>query len=301
MGWLDNSGNIILDCVLTDAGRARLAKGDGSFKIAKFCLADDEINYANYNKDHASGSAYFDLTVLQTPILEAFTNNTSWMNSKLISIARTNLLYLPVIKVNDINARSNARHSNGAFNVACDSDTETSYGQTTGVLMGSSLNGGGTIRVDQGLDTTEIPPSYVLDSDLVETQYIIEIDTRFAKLVAPDGTVGRLSYIDDDNIGSYYLSLGTDPSFVTENTERVDVQSRQVIKGPRGTILQFKLQASLELNTSTYLFDQIGGNHLATDLTTAGSAVHYIDSYVKVTGATTGYKVDCPLRFVKNV
>ena len=29
MGFLDNSGDIILDVVLTDLGRQRLAKGDG--------------------------------------------------------------------------------------------------------------------------------------------------------------------------------------------------------------------------------------------------------------------------------
>jgi hypothetical protein len=31
MGFLDNSGDIILDVVLTDHGRMLLAKGDGSF------------------------------------------------------------------------------------------------------------------------------------------------------------------------------------------------------------------------------------------------------------------------------
>ena len=51
MGFLDNSGDIILDAVLTDLGRERLARGDGSFKISKFALADDEINYGSYNKN----------------------------------------------------------------------------------------------------------------------------------------------------------------------------------------------------------------------------------------------------------
>jgi hypothetical protein len=298
MGFLDNSSNIILDSVLTDTGRARLAKGDGSFKITKFALSDDEINYANYNTIHPSGSAYYDLSILQTPILEAFTNNTSWMSSKLISISRTNLLYLPVIKVNNINTRANAMNSSiGAFVVATDQDTEASFSQVGGTLMGSSLNGGTVIRLDQGLDTTEIPPSYVLDSDLVETQYIIEIDNRFAKIVPVAGrSPAKLSYIDDDQIGSYYLSLGTDPDFVTENTERVDVNSRQVIAGPRGTILTFKLQASLELNTSTYLFQQVGGT-----ATMSSVNVYTIDSYLNVTGATTGFKVAIPIRYIKNV
>ena len=84
MGFLDNSGDIILDAVLTDTGRMRLAKGDGSFKITKFAFGDDEINYQLYDKDHASGSAYYDIEILQTPVLEAFTNNASSMKSKLI-------------------------------------------------------------------------------------------------------------------------------------------------------------------------------------------------------------------------
>ena len=73
MAFLDNSGDIILDAVLTDTRRYRLARGDGSFKIAKFALGDDEIDYTNYQNSnhvdgaHASGSAYYDLQILQTP------------------------------------------------------------------------------------------------------------------------------------------------------------------------------------------------------------------------------------------
>lgn len=60
MAFLDNSGDIILDAVLTDTGRMRLAKGDGSFKITKFALGDDEINYKLYDYTNLSGSAYFE-------------------------------------------------------------------------------------------------------------------------------------------------------------------------------------------------------------------------------------------------
>ena len=65
MAFLDNSGDIILDAVLTEAGRRRMA--EGNFKITKFALGDDEIDYSLYNKNHASGSAYYDLEILQTP------------------------------------------------------------------------------------------------------------------------------------------------------------------------------------------------------------------------------------------
>jgi hypothetical protein len=115
MAFLDNSGDIILDAVLTDTGRKRLAQGDGSFKISKFALGDDEINYSLYNKTHGSGSAYYDLEILQTPILEAFTNNTSNLNSRLMSLSRTNVLYMPIFKLNHVtSAKINAGGSSAA-------------------------------------------------------------------------------------------------------------------------------------------------------------------------------------------
>ena len=58
MGFLDNSGDIILDAVLTDEGRMRLARGDGSFKIVKYALGDDEINYKLYDKNNSPNSCF---------------------------------------------------------------------------------------------------------------------------------------------------------------------------------------------------------------------------------------------------
>jgi len=101
MAFLSSTGNIILDAVLTDAGRKRLARADGTFKIAKFAVFDDEIDYNDYDKSHASGSSYVDVELLTTPVFEAFTNNTSVAKSFLVSYNRTNLLYLPIVKQND--------------------------------------------------------------------------------------------------------------------------------------------------------------------------------------------------------
>jgi len=305
MAFLDNSGDIILDAVLTDTGRFRLAKGDGSFRIAKFAVGDDEINYELYNKNHASGSAYFDLEILQTPCLEAFTNNTSMLKHRLISIPRTNLLYLPVTKLNDKEAPQRADTS--AHIVCVDKETEDDAAivdnvKLAGTLFGENPKSGDFIRVDQGLDTTEIPPSFNLDSDLVETQYIIQIDNRFGNLVSKAGNRAKVSFIDDDNVASYYLSLGTDQEYVSENTERETATGSQVVTGPRGTILEFKIQSSIELNSSTYLFEKLGdltaGESTAPALNSNGQ-VYFIDSIVRVVGATTGFSLDIPVRFVK--
>jgi len=310
MAFLDNSGDIILDAVLTDTGRARLAKGDGTFRIAKFALGDDEIDYELYDKTNPSGSAYYDLQILQTPVLEAFTNNTATMSSKLISISRTNLLYLPSVVLNevfggsgDINSSSTARNQTaGVFYVAVDDDTNTALAGVSGVIDGVDGSGGNYVRVDQGLDTDEVSPQRELDSDLVETQYLIEMDTRLGEILSRDGNnLATISFIDDDQIASYYLSLGTDLKFVSEITNNKKISDGapgQVIKGPRGTSIQFKVQASIDLNTSTFLFTQLGATMSAPSGATAGT-YNYIDSNIRVTGVTTGNRIDIPVRFVK--
>ena len=311
MAFLDNSGDIILDAVLTDTGRMRLAKGDGSFRIVKFAFGDDEVDYGTYNKNHASGSAYYDIEILQTPVLEAFTNNTSLLKSRLLSIPRNNLLYLPVVKVNEAfdsaTKMSSSATTMSSFMVPVDENTENdifkvSGKSSDGIIKGELGQAGSYIRIDQGLDTTDIPPGRTLDADLVETQYIIEIDNRFGRLVdVASGAPASVSFIDDDNVASYFLSLGTDTEFVQDNAATdTGVGSGQTISGPRGTLLKFRIQASLELNTSTFLFTQLGSTAtMATTTSTSPDTMYIIDTIVRVTGATTGQRVDIPVRFVK--
>jgi hypothetical protein len=320
MAFLDNSGDIILDAVLTDTGRKRLARGDGSFRIAKFALADDEIDYNKYNRTHASGSAYYDLEILQTPILEAFTNNTSTMKNLLMTIPRTNLLYLPVIELSlqgigatlqyapdGVTSRSSV--ANGErFLITVDADTETSI-FANGVTVFSLLRGfenyaaGVTTRIklEQGLDTTEISFRAPLSADLVETQYIVEIDNRLGSIGNATGA-SQVSFIDDDNIASYYFSMASDPNFVSTIGERGEnAANNSEIAGPRGTKLLFNIIASLDLQTSTHLFTKFGssGNSITADIGSNADTFRFIDTNVRVTGATTGYSVDVPVRFVK--
>lgn len=391
MAFLDNSGDIILDAVLTDTGRLRLAQGDGSFKISKFALADDEINYGNYDKNHSSGSAYFDLEVLQTPVLEAFSNNTSNLKTKLVSIPRTNLLYMPILKLNKnsittsiINtaqqqkpsktfsrngdASSNTLKKNGntitytagaakqdaKFYVAVDSFTydqlstfqvDAGGGSTaepsadgyiapTGIIEGYNSGvgaQGGIIRVDHGLDTNEISPSVGIDSDLQENAFIVELDYRLGRLKSPsDSNVQGVNFIDDDQVATYYVGSGpminpegapSDTNTLTTSLQAAgadEVQpaselsqfSPQVFDGPRGSTFQFRIQASLELQQSTYLFNQIGQSEDAAsagnlagfstvDSPVKGKKIYYIDSTVRVIGANTGYRLDIPIRFIK--
>jgi len=307
MGFLDNSGDIILDAVLTDTGRMRLARGDGSFKIVKFALGDDEINYELYDKNNASGSAYFDLEILQSPVLEAFTDNAASMKSKLVSIPRNNLLYLPVLKLNEVfDTTATAKHTSGNFLIAVDSDTEkelevnTSGESVAGVLFGENPGSNGNrIRVDQGLDTAAISPGRNLDPLLLETQYLIELDNRLGYIVSnEDATRASISFVDDDNIASYYLSRGTDREYIGMIKDTTD-SANQTIAGPRGTRLVMKVGASLELNTSDYLFDTIGVTETISTSKTASQNFKTIKSNIRVTGVNTGYRIDIPVKFCK--
>ena len=316
MAFLDNSGDIILDAVLTDTGRKRLAQGDGSFKIVKFAFGDDEIDYSSFNGNHSSGSAYYDLEILQTPIFEAFTNNTANMKSKLISLTNNNLLFLPVIKLAEVgNSKPTADgepFGSGSHVLYVDSDTRTAL-NNSGLIGDNVDNVDGFIkgyetgdftspfiRTDQGLDTEEISPDFSIDPELKETQYLIEIDSRLARIYDLDNqTLAQPAFIDDDLIASYYVTqnVGTFVQTLQSGDDSTAAFGDGLtIAGPRGTKLQFGLLAALDLVSSDYLFDTIGS---LTDVTDGTNKFGFIDTNIRITGVTTGYRLDVPLRILK--
>ena len=329
MGFLDNSGDIILDAVLTDAGRARLARGDGSFKIVKYAFADDEIDYSKYDLNHASGSAYYDINILTTPVLEALTNNTSTMKNRLLSIPKTNLLYLPVIKLAEDTSLGTATAPSpatiaGQYIISADSTTDrvfanidpstgtTSVGSafasdlgSKGVLLSNTDTGEGgaggenkKITTHQGLNTTALATSFAIDPTLNETQYIMEIDNRLGYIVNADGQQQAYSFLDDDNIASY--SFSTADALVS--SIGTGALPKSPIQGPRGTSLEFRVQPSIELNSSTYLFTLLGTTEaLQFGAMSADLSFYRIDSNVRITGATTGYRINVPITFLKKV
>ena len=198
--------------------------------------------------------------------------------------------------------------------MSSDLDTEQAFtavglaGHVHGVNTNNSVQ---LIKIDQGLHTEEISYAIPLPSDLTETQYIVEIDNRLG-VISNGNVVASMSFVDDDNIASYYFSLVNDASHVTvinaTNTEGNQDQagsgSRMVLNGPRGTCFKFHIKPSLDLQTSTFLFTKFGtsDNTLAGDSAGAGNAAgtyRLIDSTIRITGATTGYTIDIPVTFAK--
>lgn len=324
MAFLDNSGDIILDAVLTDAGRKRLARGDGTFKVSKYSFGDDEIDYSSYNPDHEDGSAYYDLEILQTPILEAFTNNRSSLKSRLITVTNNNLLYLPEMILNEVADKTSRPPTNalctGSFLVVVDETTRKAL-DAPGISAGFApiaakndwINGfnlsdrdSRMIRVDQGLNTDKLDAVNSLSAELTEQQYMIQIDNRLGSISDLAGTSNAQaspSFIDDDQIATYYVTTNVG-NFVQRCTpgnltDAAAAASNEVLPGPRGTKLQFGVYASAGLKSSTYLFDTIG----TTGIVSGGTYTNdfsVINTTVKVTGITTGYSIDIPITFARS-
>jgi len=87
MGYLNNAV-VTVDAILTTKGRELLARGDGSFKITQFALADDEIDYTLYNPTHPSGSAFYGQALENMPLLEAVPEANQNLRYKLVTLPR---------------------------------------------------------------------------------------------------------------------------------------------------------------------------------------------------------------------
>lgn len=322
MAFLDNSGDIILDAVLTDEGRARMARGD--FRIVKFAFSDEEINYGLFNPN-AANSDSFDLEIMQTPILESFTNNTSLMKTKLISINRTNVLYLPTFLLNTKLDNAKQHALGETYVVLADTATEPTNAPGSlndGVLHGVFGSGLDVnqhyIALDQGMETGGNPPrTHPMPSDLVETAYIIRMDHRLLRLTGfANGAYERkaLSFVDDDQVSSYLISTSDGSVLGTANRiarirseqDRAAAIEDEMFNGPLGPRLRFSVITSESVQQSIALFDEIGTvgsttlsiNGSSADNLTSGN-YKFIDTIVNIVGISSGYSIDVPIRIVK--
>jgi hypothetical protein len=97
MGYLNNQV-VTVDAILTTKGRELLARGDGSFNITSFALADDEIDYTLYNPNNPSGSAFYGEAIQNMPLLEAFPDEGQMMKYKLVTLPR-DTAKMPVVTI----------------------------------------------------------------------------------------------------------------------------------------------------------------------------------------------------------
>ena len=97
MGFLDNT-TITVDAILTKKGRELLARGQNEFRITKFALADDEIDYNLYDTSHPNGSNFYGAVIENMPLLEAFVDENQLMRYKLTTLPKETAK-LPILEL----------------------------------------------------------------------------------------------------------------------------------------------------------------------------------------------------------
>lgn len=198
MAFLQNdTNNIILDAVLTDTGRAFLARNDGSFSIVKFAVGDDEVDYTIIQK--------FGRTVGQekieknTPVFEALTNASYAQKYKCLSVSNPNLIRLPKLELTGEGVDSTAR--------------VVSIGNTTvkrrQITINQTINNESTI-----------------DVELRDQAFVVEMSNMFLQVLgsAPDNidSQQRASYIltrdsGENALGGSRLTLTLGTKAITES------------------------------------------------------------------------------------
>ena len=196
MGFLDHStNNIIIDAVLTDTGRAFLARNDGSFSIVKFALGDDEIDYGIIEK--------FGRTVgkekveKNTPIFEAQTNGNLALKNKLISVSNPNLIRLPRFTL-----------TGDGLNTAA-----------TSLSMARSGNGSSrTLTLMQ-----DIQNETSIDVELRDQAFILEIPNQFLQLrgMSPDA-------VDGNGIATYIATRDPNVTSIGGSKLTVEIETKSI-------------------------------------------------------------------------
>jgi len=97
VGFLDNTG-ITVEAILTKKGRELLARGQNEFRISKFALADDEIDYNLYDTTHPNGSNFYGAVIENMPLLEAFVDENQLLRYKLTTLPKETAK-LPILEM----------------------------------------------------------------------------------------------------------------------------------------------------------------------------------------------------------
>jgi hypothetical protein len=169
MGFLDHStNNIIVDAVLTDLGRRVLADNQGKFRIKRFSLSDDEVDYTTIQKyGRAVGK---EKIVKNTPIFEAQTRESLALKYRMLTINDPTVIFLPSL------------------------DLDINVGQVNLNVARSTTS---IINFEQRINTAQLQ----IPAGLNDGQFVVMLSDRFLAL----GNDERPVTIEPGNRTAYYI------------------------------------------------------------------------------------------------
>jgi hypothetical protein len=195
MAYLDNN-SITINAVLTKKGREVLAK-TGGLNITAFALSDDEIDYTQYNPNHPLGSAYYDIALRNTPVMEPITDESQLMKYKLVTL-NEGVSAVPAISVAQSNI-SVDRDYTGEISIS--PSTNPTYNVTLGYTAIIANKNVGTLVVTEtnSLDSsTATIPSFAGDLGSQTSQAVVGNKFRFI----PNASLGKTSTTNITIIGN---------------------------------------------------------------------------------------------------
>ena len=328
--FLDNSGDILLDAVLTDIGRLRLSQGN--FSIVKYAFGDDAIQYGLYNKDHPSGSAYYDLEILQTPVLQSSTLSNANINYGLKSLTRNDILYMPVLKQNEkTSVTIAAQNYNDIVYVAVNNETRENLNTDIGSQYGPDIGAGKNLIIESGIDSVDLKATaanrstYLLSVNMLDTTFNVYADSRFISSIAAasngtftntaDGTAtisfGALtaqntggSTLGLANYNTYTIPTIADTVYYYSTLSSNDT-TISAIAGPRGQVAAMAMNPdpdlqSTSLGSRSSLWSQYGKID-QTPFSGITTVYDYIDTMLYVVGTSTSAQIQLPVRIIRYV
>jgi hypothetical protein len=174
MAYINNE-TITVDAVLTKKGRELLA-AKGGLNITSYALADDEIDYSLYQPNHPQGSAYYDLAIRNTPVFEAFTDETQVLKYKLVTLP-SGQTSIPVISLGQSSIYVDKDYKGEIVIVP---STNPVYNTTLGYTAILANKDVGTIIGEQlQTATTATIPTFIGDVSSTTAQVSLGIRFRF--------------------------------------------------------------------------------------------------------------------------
>ena len=205
MAYNDTSDSIIINATLTEKGKKLLSRG--RFKVAKFALGDDEIDYSLYRPDTRDEADYFP-ALLNTKIFEAYKNKNKniqfgldshdsgilYLSTEVIEELEpnlhANLEYLPVLKLNNKLSYSPTLRDDRYY-VSVNDETTKKVIESVTSFKFLQANNYDTVKivVESGIDQSPIPPTItnrqekIIKTFLLDKDFYVYADNRFVSTV----------------------------------------------------------------------------------------------------------------------
>lgn len=339
MSFLDNCGTIILDAILTDVGRKKMAQG--KFKVSKFALGDDEIDYSLYIADKYKNTDPHDAdrAILSQSCFEALSSENACLNYGLTNFISNDVYYLPELKLNYSGASGTgipeeheafARPYNGVFHLSVNSETtsklKTDLGSDNYILKSDNAIGN-KIVIESGINTIDAPATennrkdLILDHGLLDSYLTLYADSRlFTSIMSQP----RSSKFETTKNGEFSYNLGplnrairvTLPRIVDshepylietiDNDVIVSTNTKDTrfsaIAGTRGSAAAIGFTVENRLcGTSTTISDPKYAKFGKTSelLFSSTNKYDYIDTTVYVVGASSNAQISILVRLVR--